>query len=730
MDRGESSDAHLSQSATNLDVRKELPSAREESTFQEMVGVFDDELIGEAPAAPGIVATPVSHVTETEISATGNLKSGSIGRTEEKLDGNKRVSTPRSVVLAVYSQLLKEIEVSTLTQEELRRSEPDLASAASFLNVVTMGVEEGQRLGKASIVVGKPLGTETAEVTVGGVSRAEAKYNENQRRIRIIDAKSLLKEELAKVNSSLASVPHFRRVAYGDESIATTTAVQDDVVIEETGKVADVMTVAGSTSIRQDCGDTGVLPEVPKEPESEIGAHEEIEIATSDKDAMSVGESEEEMSDDFSVSGHSTSGGESVLSKGSRKRPADESPEREPTGTTRKGFPGVVTRSEAGCRVHLPSPTGGQSASSDIAPRVPPIIDARGVASTDIALGVALTGIAQGVVSIDSAQINTTTDATQSCATSEPTVAVGDLTPRNIVVGVADALTGVALPVGASPIVADCAMIVATGLKMGVIEIKDAEVGRAIPLIRCEGYGTTVALDVAVPDVGIEGVEIVPSFSQTGASDDDTTIPTFVWSATCNAEGMLLDPEIAMSMATGIVMLVTDVELPPVSDAETVISGLISGIEMPMVNVQTTLATTEGSMVSIVSGSSEKGGTRTTSNIPLPGADMAGSGVAIRSLTGDSWGRDAHMIEGIFRIIEGMEPPWVTIDVLETAVLQFPTVDRETLRLVIMTVMMTHRRCVVRLTRAGLRLGPCTDRDGNAFVELDLDYADRYSTSH
>jgi len=101
-----------------------------------------------------------------------------------------------------------------------------------------------------------------------------------------------------------------------------------------------------------------------------------------------------------------------------------------------------------------------------------------------------------------------------------------------------------------------------------------------------------------------------------------------------------------------------------------------------------------------------------------------------RPLVGEGWGRDAHMVEGIFRIVEGMAPPWVTIDVLEAAALQFPTVDRETLCLVIMTVMMTQRRCVVRLTCAGLRLGPRVDRIGDAFIELDLDYADRYSNSH
>jgi len=88
------------------------------------------------------------------------------------------------------------------------------------------------------------------------------------------------------------------------------------------------------------------------------------------------------------------------------------------------------------------------------------------------------------------------------------------------------------------------------------------------------------------------------------------------------------------------------------------------------------------------------------------------------------------MVEGIFRIIEEMEPPWVTLNVLEVAAIRFPTVDREMLRHTIMTILMSQRRCVVRLTRAGLRLGPRVDREGNAFVELDLDYADRYSNSH
>jgi len=113
---------------------------------------------------------------------------------------------------------------------------------------------------------------------------------------------------------------------------------------------------------------------------------------------------------------------------------------------------------------------------------------------------------------------------------------------------------------------------------------------------------------------------------------------------------------------------------------------------------------------------------------------MCGDVVAIadvaRPLAVEGWGRDAMMVEAIFRIIEGMEPPWVTLNVLENAVVQLPHVNRDLLRHTIMTILMSQRRCVVRITRAGLRLGPRTDQEGNAFVELDLDYSDRYSNSH
>jgi len=48
-------------------------------------------------------------------------------------------------------------------------------------------------------------------------TRSDARYIEKQRTTRIIAAKSLLEEELAKSGPSLASVATFRAAAYGND---------------------------------------------------------------------------------------------------------------------------------------------------------------------------------------------------------------------------------------------------------------------------------------------------------------------------------------------------------------------------------------------------------------------------------------------------------------------------------------------------------------------------------
>jgi len=147
-----------------------------------------------------------------------------------------------------------------------------------------------------------------------------------------------------------------------------------------------------------------------------------------------------------------------------------------------------------------------------------------------------------------------------------------------------------------------------------------------------------------------------------------------------------------------------------------IVTGMVSNLS------EAVLVARQSSSATVVVASEVK-----TGIAPLT-ADTQGR--QMRQPVVDGWARDARMVEGIFQIMESLEPPWITLNLLEVAAVRFPDVDRETLRLTIMTVMMAQRQCVVRLTRAGLRLGPCTDREGNAYVELDLDFADRYSKSH
>jgi len=186
--------------------------------------------------------------------------------------------------------------------------------------------------------------------------------------------------------------------------------------------------------------------------------------------------------------------------------------------------------------------------------------------------------------------------------------------------------------------------------------------------------------------------------------------------------GITADPECLVVQA--------NVELPFTMDLATGETGVSFSVDIPTTIGPNTVERIGSLAMEIERG--DAGGEETGARgvVSLPEARAGASTAVIRLLAREGWGRDAHMVERIFRIIEGMEPPWVTVDVLESVAIQFPTVDRETLRLVIMTMTMTQRRCVVRLTRAGLRLGPRVDRDRLAFVELDLDYAERYSNSH
>jgi len=591
MDRGNTSDAHLSQSATDLDVQIELPSVAAECTFKDMAGPFDKAAIGEVPVAPGIVATLVEIGVFASAHATEDMTSGMSGC----IDGSKTTPTSRSVVLAEYNQLLKEIEASTLAQEELRRTEPDLASAASFLDVVTRGAEEGRKLRKDNHSSVQPILIVTAEATsvqevspaegrAKEVSQAEAKYKARQRIIRVTAAKSFLEEELAKVKPCLSSVAAFRKAAYGDESTATTSGAPGDIEREESAMVVESLLGLGSIPTRETAEDTGITPEAKEIVDSAVIVVGDREETVSDDDEMSVGDSESEGSEDFSGGSRSISDGKSIVSKNSRKRPADESPERDLARTNRKGFPGAVTRSDL--------PNAGKIATL----------------STPIAA--------------------TTPDTAPSVAERETWTIPMDITEVGEMLG-------------------------------AVIETAKGSVG-SIALTFIADTSISVGLEHTVGEPEAEGVKTAPCVALPGiVATGITTLDAPEANTTRTIHGSEAGPlDLAAEVMSGLehADVAAELELPPTTDIATVQLGVTLAGEIPVSGGGDTDGTIESSAGAI-------GG----ENVVVRGIYLAGVGTlvatgacmptaVIRPLAGEGWGKDAHMVEGIFRIVEGMEP--------------------------------------------------------------------------
>jgi len=93
----------------------------------------------ETPDTPGKVVTPTTTGTDKSRKAIGGADKERTGTDTDERAGRKIDVTPRSVVLSDFNKMLDEIEVSEMLQEELRKTDPTLASASSFLNVVTKG---------------------------------------------------------------------------------------------------------------------------------------------------------------------------------------------------------------------------------------------------------------------------------------------------------------------------------------------------------------------------------------------------------------------------------------------------------------------------------------------------------------------------------------------------------------------------------------------------------------
>jgi len=273
---------------------------------------------------------------------------------------SKVVGARRSVVLAEYNRMIDEIDASVLVQGELRKTDPTLASASSFLDVVTGGGTKRKRSVKEAEDVPATEGGDVPVATkvVDVLPPPSAKYLEKQRTTRILAAESLIRDELRKANPSETSIAAFRKAAYGDEGVPTTDVSGDmrEEIIHTTEDTTPSLRVLPAVELAVEEG--GCTEKLQEE------EFMDAEIVAPDDTGMSIDESDEEktISDGFSRSGDSSSESESVVSQGSRKRTAEESPEREPAETTRKSSPGTVTRSEAGCRIYVPPATPKEGA--------------------------------------------------------------------------------------------------------------------------------------------------------------------------------------------------------------------------------------------------------------------------------------------------------------------------------------------------------------------------------
>jgi len=87
----------------------------------------------------GLVAPPLLPYAGEESGESGRRVLDDPEMSDKHIVGAKILRSPRNVILAEFNRMMEEIDVSTLAQKELIRTEPHLASAASFLSVVSGG---------------------------------------------------------------------------------------------------------------------------------------------------------------------------------------------------------------------------------------------------------------------------------------------------------------------------------------------------------------------------------------------------------------------------------------------------------------------------------------------------------------------------------------------------------------------------------------------------------------
>jgi len=246
-------DSELSLSATDLCTQIDLPEGGTEMEMQGIHTIKDATIAGGIaagnPNALEIMTGPVLSYAADETIVSGCSATQDLGIPDKQCSPIEPV-TPRSVILADFNLMMGEIDAANLLQEELIRTEPQLASAYSFMNIVSGGKPTNIRrsalaaersphtaIEDAGAVVGVNAAANVTTEMPSGPSLRDVKFAERQRLTRITAAKSLLEEELRKKNPSIVSVATFHREAYGegghqdgvDEADAAVTGAGCDV---------------------------------------------------------------------------------------------------------------------------------------------------------------------------------------------------------------------------------------------------------------------------------------------------------------------------------------------------------------------------------------------------------------------------------------------------------------------------------------------------------------------
>jgi len=184
VEEDEVSDARLSQSTTDTGVHIELPEGNAKIKDQGVRTVAG--ITTEKPKAPGCVATPVLLSLKSVNDPKTRMEEGTtVLDKEERLEVRTNV-TPRSVFLSEYSRMIDEIDASALMQAELRRTDPTLASASSFLSVVTGGIKRKRIVEESEDVPVTEAETKVVSTKMAVVQPPSAKYLEKQRTTGIV----------------------------------------------------------------------------------------------------------------------------------------------------------------------------------------------------------------------------------------------------------------------------------------------------------------------------------------------------------------------------------------------------------------------------------------------------------------------------------------------------------------------------------------------------------------